>query len=71
MRWEPTKYGCERLVDDDGRILAEVEDSFTAGETTALIRHKGHIGSFNTRENAKKAVERHLSAPPAPLGDEG
>lgn len=60
MNWEPVKYSSERLVDDDGRILAEVEDSITAGETFAMIRNKGSIGSFNTRENAKKAVERHI-----------
>ena len=60
MNWEPMRYGSERLVDDDGRILAEVEDSITAGETFAMIRNNGSIGSFNTRENAKKAVERHI-----------
>jgi len=63
MIWEMTRYGCERLVDDYGRILAVVEDSFTRIETSATIFGKGRIGLFNTRENAKKAVERTLQEP--------
>lgn len=63
--WETVDWKTERLVAPDGRILAEVADSYSRRETSVSIIGKvGYIGTYNTRENAKRAAEGYAASLP-------
>lgn len=63
--WEKVDWMTERLVAPDGRILAEVADSYSRRETSvAIIGRAGYFGKYNTRDNAKRAAERYVAEPP-------
>lgn len=60
--WQHVRYGEERYVDESGKILADVQDSLTSSETTATVRFHGSLGSYISRDAAKRAVERHFAS---------
>ena len=64
--WQTGRYGHERYVDEDGKVLADVEDSSVSIECTATVRFVGSLGAYVSRDAARRAVERHFAPGVAP-----
>jgi predicted acetyltransferase len=59
MNWEQIGFQHERYVDDDGRIVGEVESRPGKSMFAAyLFESTGHIGNYVSVDAAKKAVQR-------------
>lgn len=64
MHWQPVGYQQERYVDENGRIVGEVEYRPGRNEVDALVRVPSYrgLGAYITVDKAKAAVERAIAS---------
>lgn len=67
MKWEPKGYRSAKLVDENGRILGDVDYRTSLNEVVASLRSPFRsIGTYTAQAHAQAAVERAVASGPAP-----